>query len=252
MLNPWDLSGRSVLVTGASSGLGRSISVLVSRLGARVSLVGRDEIRLHETAAQLAGSGHRVERFDLSQVERIPEWLKSVATQVGPIHGLVHSAGMHFTVPLRALQLAKFEELMSTNLTAALYLAKGLRQRGVRAERSSVVFLASVMALVGQPGVSAYAASKGALAAAARCLALELAGENIRVNCLAPGHVRTEMGQRNEASMTPEQVRALEAMHPLGFGEPEDVAHACAFLLADTSRWITGQTLAVDGGYTIH
>jgi NAD(P)-dependent dehydrogenase (short-subunit alcohol dehydrogenase family) len=252
MFNPMDLSGRSILVTGASSGIGRSTSIQLSRLGAKLILVARDNDRLRDTEQQLNGNCHRVEPFDLKHLHAIPDWLKELAQQEGEMSGLVHCAGVHSARPLRFLDVDKLEELMRVNALAALQLVKGFRQKGVRASKGSVVLLSSVMALVGQAGVSAYCASKGALTAMARSLALELAAEGIRVNCVAPGMVESEMTSHLERSLTGEQFAAVRKMHPLGIGHTDDVAHAVSFLLADTGRWITGTTLVVDGGYTAH
>jgi len=252
MRNPMDLTGRTILVTGASSGLGRATSLLLGRLGARLVLVARNVEKLQQTAAMLEDPAHRVEPFDLTRADEIAGWMKTLAAEVGPLGGLVHSAGVHATLPLRMLTAKRIDRLMQVNFTAAVCLTKGFRQKDVCGPPAGVVFLSSVMGLVGQPGVSAYAASKGALIAVARSLALELAAEGIRVNCVAPGQVQTEMAQTQQASLTEEQFAAIEAMHPLGIGRPEDVAHAVAFLLADTGRWITGTTLTVDGGYTAH
>lgn len=249
MKGPLDLSGRRVLVTGASSGIGRETAVLLAELGAAVVLAGRDRTRLEQTAAALSGGGHAIEAFDLSDTEAIPARLKDVSQRLGPLSGLVHCGGMHQVQPLRVARGADFLALMTVNVLSAAMLAKGYRQKGVAAG-GSIVLLSSVMSVVGQPGVSAYSASKGALVALSRSLALELAAEGIRVNCVSPGFVETEMGERLRRQMTPEQFAALQGMHPLGLGRPRDVAHAVAFLLADTARWITGSNLIVDGGYT--
>ena len=141
---------------------------------------------------------------------------------------------------------------MQTNWSAAWLLAKGFRQAGVYATPGSVVFVSSVVGMVGQPGLSAYASSKGALLALTKSLAMELVSEGIRVNSVVPGYVQTEMAQNLEKILTADQVEAIRRMHPLGFGTAEDVAHAIAFLLAVTGRWITGTALVVDGGYTAH
>jgi NAD(P)-dependent dehydrogenase (short-subunit alcohol dehydrogenase family) len=250
MLNPMNMTGRTVLVTGASSGIGRETSVLLSELGAHIVLVARNEQRLEQTMARLSGTGHRIEEFDLTQIDRIPTWLKQIADRSGPIDGLVHSAGIQITRPLRFLSSNDVDSTLQINVAAAISLAKGFRQKGVRAQESSLVFLASVMGLAGVPGLAAYAASKGALIALTRELAIELVSERIRVNCVAPGYVRTEMTEALYQIMLPEQVAAIEARHPMGVGTPLDIAHAVAFLLADTGRWITGTTLIVDGGYT--
>lgn len=252
MLDSTAFADRSILVTGASSGLGRSTCVVLSRLGARIVAVGRDERRLIETADQLDGNGHLVRPFDLSNVDDIPKWMKSLASEHGTLQGVVHSAGLHLARPLQMLKTDAVHELLQLNVTAGMMLAKGLRQRGVHDAPASIVFLSSVMGQVGQAGVSAYCASKGAVDAMTRSLALELASQGIRVNAVAPGQVETEMLDRQQQTLTAEQFDQIKAMHPLGLGQPEDVAHAVAFLLADTSRWITGTTLTVDGGYTCH
>ena len=252
MFNSTALADRTILVTGASSGLCRATCDVLSQLGARVIAVGRDEGRLIETAEQLEGNGHLVRPFDLSNVNDIPPWMKSLATDHGPLLGVVHSAGQHLARPLQMLKPDAVQELMQVNVTAGMMLAKGLRQRGVHESPASIVFLSSVMGQVGQAGVSAYCASKGAVDAMTRSLALELAPQGIRVNAVAPGQVETEMLDQQKQTLTAEQFDRIKAMHPLGLGQPEDVAHAIAFLLADTSRWINGTTLTVDGGYTIH
>jgi NAD(P)-dependent dehydrogenase (short-subunit alcohol dehydrogenase family) len=252
MMNPMDLRDQTILVTGASSGIGCETARLISQLGARVVLVGRNEERLAETLRSLDGDGHRAELFDLSSADEIPRWLKNISTLSGPLHGLVHSAGIHKLRPLRVLNTKTVEDVMRINVGAAIALAKGFCQKSVCAPGSSIVFVSSVAGLAGQAGVAAYAASKGAIVALTRALAVELAGEHIRVNCVAPGVVTTEMGQGLLGMLTPEQGAALEAMHLLGFGSALDVSYAIAFLLAETARWITGAVLVVDGGYTAH
>jgi NAD(P)-dependent dehydrogenase (short-subunit alcohol dehydrogenase family) len=252
MHNPMDLAGRTILVTGASSGIGRETSIVLAGLGARLVLVGRRREELERTAASLGPGGHRVVPFDLSDLDAIPAWLRGVGDSAGPLDDLVHSAGLHFTLPLRATPTGQYTALMRVNVDAAYFLAKGFRQKGTRraGSTSGIVFLSSVMGLIGQTGISAYSASKGALVSMAKSLALELAREGIRVNCVAPGVVRTEMAEHAGQTLTPEQHQALESLHPLGMGTPRDVAYAVAFLLAETGRWITGTTLVVDGGYT--
>lgn len=250
MLNPMDLTGRLILVTGASAGIGRAIAVTMSQLGARVIAAGRNQERLAETRSLLEGEGHRTESFDLRAVDQIPAWLKSLTANTGPLDGLVHSAGV---APTRALHLTSREDLaqvLSVNFEAAFMLTKGFRQRGCHTERASVVYLSSVAAVRGQSGLAAYAASKGALESMTRVLAHELARDRIRVNAVAAGLVETAMAGELRSIVTDEQYRLTASKYPLGIGAPRDVALAVAFLLADTGRWITGASLIVDGGYS--
>ena len=250
MHNPMDLSGKTVLVTGASSGLGRATSILLSQLGARVILVARNLETLAETQKEMAGEGHRLYSVDLMQPDSIPAWMKELAQKIGPLDGLVHCAGVHSARPLRMITTETMNQVMQVSVNAGMALAKGFRQKGVVAESGSIVLLSSVVGLVGQAGVSAYAASKGAVIAITKSLAVELAAEKIRVNCIVPAVVRTAMTDKLFSMMSPEQVRAIEAQHLLGLGEPADIANAIAFLLSQASRWVTGTHLIVDGGYT--
>lgn len=250
MINPMDLSGRVVLVTGASSGIGRNTAILLSELGARLVLTGRDPSRLTSALSELAGEGHYIEPFNLSAVEEIPGWVRAVATKTGPLSGMAHCAGVHSHRPLKILDSQNFEEIQRINVTASIMLAKGFRQKNCCTIDASIVMLSSVAGLVGQPGIAAYAASKGALLGLTRCLALELAQQQIRVNCVAPAMVKTEMAEHFFNALNPEQIASIEQAHPLGIGKPRDVANAVAFLISDAARWITGSVLIVDGGYT--
>ena len=189
--NPLDLSGRTLLVTGASSGIGREVAILFSALGARVILSGRNEERLRETLDRMSPGEHVPVPFDLSLVDQIVPWIKTLAAQNGPLDGFVHAAGKQSTMPLRGLTPSSLDNLLRTNLSSALMLARGFCQKGCHRPGGSIVFLASVMALAGKPGLTAYSASKAALTGVTRSLALELAPEQIRVNCIAPAFVQT-------------------------------------------------------------
>ena len=251
-VNPLLMQGRTILVTGASSGIGRETAILLSKLESRVVLTGRDHPRLEETLSRMQGSDHRVEPFDLNNSDDIPGWIKQIVSQTGPLHGIVHSAGINEPIPLRMLTTGKLEALMHANVTSAIMLVKGFRQKGCPVQGGSIVLLSSVLGITGLPAMSIYSASKAALIGFTCSAALELAPEGLRINCVAPGYVATEMGGQLRERLPPGQLEAMERMHPLGIGTPLDVAHTIAFLLADTGRWITGSTLVIDGGYTAH
>ncbi len=249
-MNPLDLTDKVIVVTGASSGIGRSTSLVLSQLGARVVLVGRNRDRLSETLSLLEGPGHAMEAFDLTRTDELPEWLKTVSERHGRIRGLAHCAGAQSILPLRMLKTEDVEKLLRINVVSAILLAKAFRQKGVNDSGGSLVFVSSVMGEVGAPARAAYSASKGALHSLTRSLALELAREGIRVNCVAPGAVETEMVDAARGRLGEAGMEEVQKLHPLGVGSPRDVAHAIAFLLADTGRWITGSIQFIDGGYT--
>ena len=248
--NPFSLTGKRILITGASSGIGRACAIECSKLGANIILVARRETELQKTKDTLAEGEHSIQVADLAIGGELVGWCKNVASNCGTIDGIIHAAGISQTLPIRATSFEEYRAVMSTNLDAAFLLAKGIRQRGVRGVSCSIVFVGSVMSLVGQPGLVAYSASKSALVSMTKSLALELANEHIRVNLLAPGHVQTAMATQAEAAIPPEAMTAIIRNHPLGIGSPDDIAHAAAYLLSDASRWVTGTTMVVDGGYT--
>lgn len=254
MYNPLDLTGKTILVTGASSGIGRGCAQLISQLGGKVVCVARDEDRLKKTVESLEGTGHFYERFDFAEqdLDTLPAWIKPITARSGPLSGLVHSAGISLACPVRGLSAKNLTRQTRVNLESAAMMTKAFRQKGCRTEQGSVIYISSVMALVGGKTNAGYCATKGGLVAMAKAIALELAPEKIRVNCLCPANVKTELSNLYYQSLSLEQQKIEKAMHPIGDGEVRDVANAVAFLLADCSRWITGSALVLDGGYTIH
>lgn len=246
-----DFAGRWIVVSGASSGIGRAIAVELSRQGAHVVLIGRDQQRLAETAALLGASEHRALALDLTRHDAIADAIVGVRKETGPLYGMCHAAGVVETRPLQVNKVEHVQAQLDVNLLAGLELARAVCRRDVMlTDEGSLLFISSVYGQVGMPGQIGYCASKGAIAAAVRAMAIELARRKIRVNCISPGLVFTEMTEKAFSMLTAEQVERLVAAYPLGPGKPEDVARAAAFLLAPGSRWITGTDLAVDGGFT--
>ena len=251
VFNPLGLNGRHFVVTGAASGIGRATTVLLHKLGAKLSVVDRDAEGLATLCDEIdpAGSvaGHA---FDLGKTAEIGALLDKIVARSGLLHGAVHCAGTQSITPVRTLSLDTWRDIITLNTEAALALAKGIAGKKVYAgEHGSIIFISSIMALAGSQGAVAYSASKAALHGMARSLALEFAPRKLRVNCVAPGFVCTPMFEKTERLWDEAQRAAVEALHPLGFGQPEDVANAVAFLAGDMGRWITGSLLIADGGY---
>lgn len=249
---PFDLSGKLLLVTGASSGIGQESAIKLAELGARLVLVGRDKEKLKNTECKLSSSGHIVAPFDLRQTETIFDWLEDIVQNHGRLHGLVHCAGLHMIKPLKLMEFKDYQNIFDINLGAAFILSKVFCHKLISFRPASIIFISSVAGICGEAGISAYSASKGALISLTKSLAIELANESIRVNCVVPGIVKTPMSDNLLNKMAPEQVEAVIAKHPLGIGSAEDIAYSIAFLFSDAAKWITGTNLIVDGGFSIH
>lgn len=243
-VDPFSLEGKRILVTGASSGIGRQVAISCADMGATVVATGRNEARLAETLAQLPGVGHATVAADLRDAAGIGR----VVDAAGELNGLVHCAGVTAVVPFRVISEKHVTEILDTNFRAPVMLTQRLLAGRRLANGGSIVFIASSAAHIGAEFTSMYSASKAALITAARSLALEVAAkQRIRVNCLSPGYTRTPMLEGLNEGASIEQNLALA---PLGIMEPEDLANAVLFFLSDASRWITRSTLHIDGGLT--
>lgn len=244
------LAGRHVLVTGASSGLGRQAAVQLAGAGARLALVGRDEGRLTETLGALAGEGHSTHSVDMGDAEVAADAVQAIAKRHGTLDGVFHSAGTALILPARATKNRHLDHVFAASVRGAFGVARAAGKKGVVADGGSLVFMSSVAALRGRSGMTAYSAAKAAVGGLMRALASEMADRRIRVNSIISGAVETAMHQGLVGNAGDELVRNYEALHLLGFGRPEDVGYAALFLLSDASRWITGTELVVDGGYS--
>lgn len=247
-----NLSGKTVLVTGASSGIGKSVCKLLAKQGACVILIGRHELRLMEVYQSLDGEGHQFFISDISDFQEIDRITKSIIDKGIRISGFVHSAGIEKTLPFKSSTPSLFQEVFKINVFACFELARQLSQKSIiDVTGASFVFISSVMGKLGEQFKTIYCASKSSLISGSKAIALELASKRIRCNCILPGIVETEMVQELFDTIPPESKKKVIDSHPLGIGRPEDVAALVAFLLSDESRWITGAEFVIDGGYSM-
>ncbi len=250
MFNLVDLSNKHIVITGASSGIGREVALLVNRLGAKVSLIGRKKDLLESLIQELQGGENQFYEFDVTKFNEIDNLVSRIVATNGLIDGFVHSAGIEMTRPLKMLKVEHYQEVFDINTISALEITKSITKNSNISTNASIIYISSIVGILGQPGKTAYSASKGALIAAAKCLALELAPKGIRVNTILPALVETEMSSKILASLSEEGKNNVLKMHPLGFGKPIDIANSTAFLLSSAAKWITGSEFLIDGGYS--
>jgi len=246
-----NLSKKNIIITGASSGIGRACAALIGRLGARVALVARNLDRLRETMNIIDGDNHRFDSCDICDPDQIRSVTKSITDDFGRIDGAVFAAGITLIRPFKSMSESHYSDLLRTNTYAIPEIIKHLvKKNNIPDNGASFVVISSVMGSVGAPGKIAYCISKHAVNALVRSMALEMAPLQVRVNSISPGVVLTPMSRTGLSKLPESSLNALKSQHPLGFGEPEDIAALSAFLLSDKASWITGSDIAVDGGYT--
>ena len=241
-MDKFSLSGKTILITGASSGIGRAIAIACSQQGANVVLNGRNQERLQATLDALAGDEHLVIAADLTDAEQ----RSALAVQVPVLDGVVHCAGIGSRVLCKMLEELDVNRVMQANFEAPVLLqAELLREKKV-AKEASIVFIASAAATMPSMGNAIYSASKAAIIAYAKCLAQELANRKIRVNCISPAMVWTDLAL---VGATEEQLREAEQNYPLKrYAQPEDITGAAIYLLSDASSWVTGSNMELTGG----
>ena len=244
LFNPFSLKGKKILVTGASSGIGRKTAIVCSKMGAEIIITGRNEARLSETFSMLDGNDNLQIVADLSDSNDIDQ----LVSRLPNITGVVHCAGIGNRSLLKMVKEKDLENVMRTNFEAPALLQKALLKHKKLIARSSIVFVASRAPFAPTVGNGIYAASKGALIAYAKVLGLEVSNQLMRVNCICPAMVWTELIER-DARQTGVDYHEVEKSYPLKrYGKPEDIANLAVYLLSDASNWMTGSCIDITGG----
>ncbi len=252
MINPMSLNDKTIIITGAASGIGRKTATVLKSLGAKLLLLDINKEGLDRVKNEL-GEGVYTKTINFMEIDSIKPILLDAIDEIGnTFNGLVHCAGIPSVVPLRALSSDQFERVMKINTEAGLVLAKVFtsKQGHDSSQQGSIVFISSVYGVVGSSANVAYATSKAAIIGMTKSLALEFASKNIRVNCVAPGFIKTNMADNVNSLFDVSYSEKIEKMHPLGWGEAGDIANGIAFLLSDASKWTTGAVFNIDGGFT--
>jgi len=245
--NPFSLAGKTVLVTGASSGIGRETAIACSRMGASLVITGRDESRLQETGNCLQEPPVQQIAADLTNTDDV----KRLLSLLPPLDGAVLCAGNSTTLPLQFGTREKFDEMFNVNFFAPVELLRLVYKKKILQKGASVVLIASIGGTHSfMPGNGVYGASKAALNSVMKYSAREYASRKVRVNSICPGMVDTPLIHRG--TITEEQLAEDAKRYPLGrYGQPEDIANGAIYLLSDASSWLTGHDLVIDGGFSI-
>ena len=249
MENPFSLEGKFILVTGASSGIGRGTAIACAQMGAKVVLSGRNETRLQETLASLSGKGHVVLCGDLNSEET----RKEIVDKMPPLNGVVYCAGISQIQTAKFIDQLSLEGIFQTNVFSPLMLNSLLLKKKKIQKNASIIFISSISGVYrSQVGEGGYGATKAALAGFAKSLALELSAQGIRVNTIHPGVVETPLLEVSNGTLGEEELETLRQKYPLKrFGKPQDIAYCAVYLLSDASGWMTGSNILIDGGFTL-
>ena len=243
VFNPFSLEGKTILVTGASSGIGRGIAIVCSKMGAVVVINGRNEEKLNETRSLMEGDDNTIMKGDLTDSSTI----MALVGNLPRLDGIVHCAGIGTRVLCKNIMEADIDQAMGTNFKAPVMLQTEILKQKKINKGASIVFIASISNDSPSTGNALYAASKGALISYSNCLQLELAPRKIRVNCISPAMVWTDLIFKG--GLTEEELHEDEQKYPLKrYGSPEDIANLAVYLLSDASSWMTGSNVKITGG----
>lgn len=245
--NPFSLEGKTILVTGASSGIGEAIAIECSKMGASIVVSGRNTDRLNATYSQLTLGNHSQIVADLHDEDQVND----LVGQIPVVDGIVHSAGIVTTLPFQFVTKEKLDEIFSINFFGPTLISQKLLKQKKIKKGASVVWISSIAGtLCSSPGSSIYSATKGAVNGLVKGIALDLAPKGIRVNCINPGVIDTNIF--SAGTITKQQLIEETKKYPLKrYGKPEEVAYAAIYLLSDASAWVTGSNMVIDGGYTL-
>ena len=243
--NPFDLAGKTFLITGASSGLGRQICIRVSELNGTVILTARNEQRLQETLSLMSGEGHSIVQADLTKKDEIAHLVESIPK----LNGVVFSTGISIIAPAGFINEADYSNTFKTNFESSVMLTNGLiRKKKLIRKQCSLVFISSISTQYPFVGGALYVSAKSAMEGYARVLALELAPKGIRVNCVSPAFVKTQMLDQTAEDFSNDVVKKIEEKQLMGLGEPDDVAYPIIFFLSDASKWVSATNMILGGG----
>ncbi len=247
---PFSLNGQTALITGGGTGIGLASAQCLAACGARVIVAGRREAELAKAVATI-GPAASAQVLDVGDLKSIPGIVAGLRDRHGPVNILINNAGINLKKPFAETNDAELLSLLQTNVVGANALTHALLPQLRESGRGSVVFTSSMAAIFGLPKVTAYSIAKSALTGAVRSLAVELGGENIRVNAVAPGWIETEMTRKAFANEPARKQKIIDRT-PLGhMGEPADIGWAVAYLCSPAAKFVTGTILVVDGGASI-
>lgn len=244
------LVSKHIFISGASSGIGRETAIMMAACGARLSLCGRSEERLAETRSLLAGDGHSIFCADFGKLDEAHDVMVAASQDGGVLHGVFHSAGIASLRIAKLYNQEHFDQVFAASVVGAMAIGKACAKRKVLNDGGSIIFMSSVAGIRGRAGMGGYAASKAAIGGLTRALAAEFSSRQIRVNEIVSGAVETPMHGNIVKKLDDAGEKAYADLHLLGFGRPEDVAGVATLLASDAGAWITGASIAVDGGYS--